>query len=407
MIIGGGLAGGYASISIRENDTKGSILLIANENHLPYDRVPLSKNYLYGKMPREALYFKKQDYYKSNKIQILSGKSVIVLDVKEKFLILDDKSQIHFRKLLLATGGLARHLDIPGSNLKNVFYLRTIEDSEAVKEAMQTAKNVVVIGGGFIGCELASSFTKKGIKTTIIEVGSKILGRVFDEETAVWVQNYFEKKGVKILTNTIPKQFIENDGKVVAIETQSGDKIKADFIAVGIGISPNVELAKNAGLGTDNGIWCNEYLQTSVPDMYAAGDVANFYSPVFGKQLRLEHYDLAIKQGKTAGTNMTGKLESLTELPYFFSFMFDIRIEVYGDMGKYDRVVVRGKPEEGHFVKMYLLDGVVNAVMLVNSKEDANSVKKLIMSRLRFDDWSVLKDESAKLDEIVTARSFS
>ncbi len=404
IIIGGGLAGGNAAISIRENDSKGSILLITDENHIPYDRVPLSKNFLYGKMPREVLYFKKQDDYYSLKIKILSGKGVSVLDTTNKTVILEDKSQIHFRKLLLATGGHTRHLDIPGSNLKNVFYLHTIEDSEALKYSMKSAKNAVVIGGGFIGCELASSFTKKGIKTIIIEVGNKILGRVFDEDTALWVQNYFENKGVKILTNTMPKQFIENDGRVVAVEIQSGEKIEADFVAVGIGISPNVDLAKNAGLRTDNGIWCNEYLQTSMPDIYAAGDVANFYSPVFAKQLRLEHYDLAIKQGKVAGENMAGRHEPLTDLPYFFSFMFDIRIEVYGDMGKYDKVIVRGRPEEGHFVKLYLLDDVVNAIMLVNSREDVNSVKKLITSRRRFNDWTVLKDESTKLDEMVAVR---
>lgn len=375
--------------------------MIANENHPPYDRVPLSKNFLYGKMPTEVLYFKKQDYYDSQKIRILSGKSVTDLNVKKKTIILEDKSEICFGKLLLATGGLVRHIDIPGSKLKNVFYLRTIEDGEAIKEAMQTAKNAVIIGGGFIGCELASSFTKKGIKTAIIEVGNKILGRVFDEDTAVWVQNHFEKNGVKILTGTIPKQFIEKDGRVVAVETKSGDRLEADFVAVGIGISPNVELAKNSGLRTDNGIWCNEYLQTSIPDIYAAGDVANFFSPVFKKQLRLEHYDLAIRQGKTAGVNMTGKLEQFTDLPYFFSFMFDIRIEVYGDMGKYDKVIVRGKPEEGRFVKMYLLEGVVNAVMLVNSREDVNSVKKLITSRIKFDDWSVLSDESTKISEMM------
>ena len=157
----------------------------------------------------------------------------------------------------------------------------------------------------------------------------------------------------------------------------------------------------NSGLRTDNGIWCNEYLQTSVPEIYAAGDVANFFSPVFKKQLRLEHYDLAIRQGRTAGANMTGESGQFTDLPYFFSFMFDIRIEVYGDMGKYDRVVVRGKPEEGGFVKMYLLNGVVNAVMLVNSREDINSVKKLITSRVKFDDWSVLSDESTMISDIV------
>ncbi len=266
---------------------------------------------------------------------------------------------------------------------------------------MQTAKNVLVIGGGFIGCELASSFAKKGLKTTIIEVGSKILGRVFDEDTAVWVQNYFEKKGIRILTGTVPSKIIEKNGRAVGVESKSGEILEADFVIVGIGISPNVELAKNAGLKVDNGIWCDEYLQTSDLDVYAAGDVANFYSPVFKRQMRLEHYDLTIRQGKTAGANMTGRCEPLVDLPYFFSFMFDIRIEVYGDMGKYDNVVVRGRPEEGHFVKLYLLDGVVNAVMLVNSREDAGAIKKLILSRHKLSDFALLKDQSTPLGQML------
>lgn len=403
VIIGGGLAGGNAASSIRESDATGSILLIAGESHLPYDRVPLSKNFLYGRMPRDALYFKKQENYDLHKIKIISGKSVTSLDAKNKEITLDDKSLIQFGKLLLATGGAVRHIDIPGSGLKNVHYLRTIEDGEKVRQAMQTAKNAVVIGGGFIGCELASSFARQGITATIIEAGDKILGRVFDKETANWVQNYFEKKGVKVLTSTIPERFVEKDGRVVAVETRSGNRVEADFVVVGIGVSPNIELAKSAGLRTENGIWCDEHLQTSSPNIYAAGDVACFYSPVFRKQLRLEHYDLAIKQGRTAGANMAGRLEPFMEIPYFFSFMFDIRIEVYGDMGSYDRIIVRGRQDEGRFVKMYLQDGTVNAVMVVNCREDVNSIKKLITSRARFENLSVLGNESKKISEMIAA----
>ena len=403
VIIGGGLAGGNAAISIRENDSKCSILLITDENHLPYDRVPLSKNYLYGKMPKEALYMKKMDFYNAQKIQILSGKSVVSLDANRKLISLEDKSQIHFRNLLLATGGHVRHLDIPGTNLKNVFYLRTIEDSEAIKEMIQTAKNGVVIGGGFIGCELASTFAKKAISTTIIEAGSKILGRVFDSDTASWLESYFTRKGVKIMTKTMPLECIGSNGKVTGVRLQSGEIIPADFVVIGIGINPNVELAKNAGLQVDNGIIVNEYMQTSNPDIYAVSDVARFYSPVFGRHMRLEHYDLAVKQGRLAGENMTRKTKPFEDLPYFFSFMFDVRIEVYGDMSKYDTVITRGIPiENGNFTKFYLDSGIVNAVMMVTRKENVESIKQLIRLRKKIDNPASLGNESDKIEAIIT-----
>ena len=403
VIIGGGLAGGNAVISIRENDSKCSVLLITDENHLPYDRVPLSKNYLYGKIPKEVLYIKKMDFYNSQKIQILSGKSVTSLDANRKLISLEDKSQIHFRKLLLATGGRVRQLGIPGTDLKNVFYLRTIEDSEAIKEVIQTAKKGVVIGGGFIGCELASTFAKKAISTTIIEAGSKILGRVFDSDTASWLERYFSRKGVKIMTKTMPLECVGNNGKVTGVKLQSGEVVPADFVVIGIGINPNVELAKNAGLQVDNGIIVNEYMQTSNPDIYAVSDVARFYSPVFGRHMRLEHYDLAIKQGKLAGQNMTGKTKPFEELPYFFSFMFDVRIEVYGDMSKYDTVITRGIPtENGNFTKFYLDNNIVNAVMMVTRKENVEDIKQLIRLRKKIDDPVSLGTESDKIEAVIT-----
>ncbi len=398
LIIGGGLAGGHAAEKIREKDKSGSIIIVSDESYLPYDRVPLSKNYLLGRMKRDVLYIKKPDFYKENNLQLLTGRKAISLDTQKRCVKLDDNSEIFFEKLLLATGGQARRLSLPGSDLKGVHYLRTIDDAEALMKTMQEAKKAVVIGGGFIGCELASTFSKKNISTTVIEVGNKILGRVFDESTAIWLERYFENKGIKILTKTIPKQIIGENGKVMALQTESGEQIPADFVAIGIGISPNVELAKNAGLKVDNGVVVDEHLETSVPGIFAASDIANFFSPVFGKHLRLEHYDLAVRHGMMAGANMAGDSHSFDDLPYFFSFMFDIRIEVYGDMSKYDTVIVRSDPSDNNkFTKFYLDNGIVNAVMLVNKKEDVNSIKSLIRSRKKLADPAILSKESVPL----------
>ena len=399
VIVGGGLAGSHAAQSIRENDQNGSILLVTDENHLPYDRVPLSKNYLLGKMKSEVLYVKKSNFYADQKIELLVGHKATKLDPKNHVVDMGDDSQISYKKLLLATGGQARRLSIPGSDLKGVFYLRTIDDADEILKVMQESKNVVIIGGGFIGCELASSFTKKNISSTIIELGPKILGRVFDQDTARWLDDYFARKGVKIMTSTTPTEILGKEGKVSGVKLQSGQIIPADFLVIGIGIIPNTDLAKDAGLEVNNGIVVNQYLQTSDPDIYAASDVARFYSPVFRRYMRLEHYDLALKQGRLAGENMTGKSKQFEELPYFFSFMFDVRIEAYGDMSKYDNVVTKGSPtENGGFTKFYLDDGVINAVMMVTRKEDVEYIKQLIYSRKKIHDTSILAKDEQKIE---------
>ncbi|MDE1816644.1 MAG: FAD-dependent oxidoreductase [Thaumarchaeota archaeon] len=403
VIVGGGLAGGNAAISIRENDTTGSICIITDENHIPYDRVPLSKNYLLGKMKREVLYVKKSDFYATQKIETITDTRVTGLDPKNHVVRISNETDIHYKKLLLATGGQARRLSIPGSELDDVFYLRTVDDAEKIEAAMQRSKSAIVIGGGFIGCELASTFTKKGINTTIIEAGPKILGRAFDSDTASWIESYFERRGVRIMTKTTPVELQDNNGKVTGVKLQSGEVVPADFVVIGIGINPNVELAKEAGLQVDNGIIVNEYMRTSNPDIYAVSDVARFYSPVFGRHMRLEHYDLAVKQGRLAGENMTGKTKPFEDLPYFFSFMFDIRIEAYGDLSKYDTVITRGNPTgNGNFTKFYLDDGTVNAVIMVTRKENVEDIKQLIRLRKKIDDPASLGDESTKIEAMIT-----
>ncbi|MDE1763279.1 MAG: FAD-dependent oxidoreductase [Thaumarchaeota archaeon] len=403
VIVGGGLAGGNAAISIRENDKIGSICIITDEKYVPYDRVPLSKNYLLGKMKREVLYVKKPDFYTTQKIELVTGTKVTGLDPKNHVASTSNGIDIYYKKLLLATGGQARRLSISGAEMDGVFYLRTVDDAEKIETAMQQSKNAVVIGGGFIGCELASTFAKKGISTTIIEAGPKILGRAFDSDTARWIERYFEEKGVKIMTKTAPVELKGNNEKITGIKLQSGEVVPADFVVIGIGINPNVELAKEAGLQVDNGIIVNEYMQTSHPDVYSASDVARFYSPVFGRHMRLEHYDLAVKQGRLAGENMTGKSKPFEDLPYFFSFMFDIRIEAYGDLSKYDTVITRGNPTgNGNFTKFYLDNGTVNAVMMVTRKENVDDIKQLIRLRKKIDDPASLGNESTKIEAIIT-----
>ena len=332
LIIGGGLAGAYASINIRKHDTNGRVLIITNENDIPYDRVPLSKEYLKGTLTKDKILIKTKEFYEQNTIELLLGAEVTNLDAKNHVVTLKDGKTFAFKKLLLATGGHARKLTIPGSDLNGVYYLRTIEDCDRLKDVIANSKRAVVVGGGFIGCELASALTNKGLETTIIEMGPYLLNMALDEETGTWISDYFSNKGVKVITNASAAEILGKDGHVIAVKTKDGQEIETDFVIIGVGLVLNVELAEKAGLKVEKGILVNQFLETSIENIYAAGDVARFFSPIFQRHLRLEHYDIAVKHGNTAGINMSGDKVQFNELPYFFSYQFDLKIHAYGDL---------------------------------------------------------------------------
>jgi len=269
---------------------------------------------------------------------------------------------------------------------------------------MSSGRRAVVIGGGFIGCEIAAACRQQGLETTIIEVLPSLLSLPLDPETAQWITKCFIEQGVHVLTNETAARFVESNGRVAGIETETGKTIPADFVAVGIGITPNVELAKEAGLPVDNGVIVNERLQVDDTRIYAAGDIASFYSPIFDKRLRLEHYDVAAKHGEVAGANMAGGQERFTELPHFFSTMFKLRIEVWGDATQRDTVIRRGPldpSEKGGFAQFYLSQARVQAYLSVNRPyKEAEPAKNLILGRQPVKDVSLLGNESVDLNNV-------
>jgi len=404
LIVGGGLAGGSAVEAVRARDKEGRVVLVSDEQHPPYDRVALSKGYLMGKLRQESLFLQDGEFYQQQRVELLLGRRAQRLDVNAQTVLLDDGRELKYERLLLATGGRAGHLPIPGTDLPGVYCLRTIEDSDAIREAMSSARRAVVIGGGFIGCEIAAACMQKKVDTTIIEVLPSLLSLPLDSETAQWITKYFIKQGVHVLTNETAAHFVEANGRVAGVETKTGKMIPADFVAVGIGITPNVELAKEAGLPVDNGIVVNEQLQVDSASVYAAGDVAYFYSPLFGKHLRLEHYDVAAKHGEVAGANMAGAQETFNELPHFFSSMFKLRIEVWGYAAQRDVVIRRGPLElsdKGGFAQFYLAQARVQAYLSVNRPlKEAEVAKNLISSRQTIGDTSLLSDESVDLNTL-------
>jgi len=271
---------------------------------------------------------------------------------------------------------------------------------------MSSARRAVIVGGGFIGCEIAAACVQKGLDTTIIEFGPSLLNVPLDPETAKWITEYFTKQGVHVLTNESAVRFVEANGRAAGVETETGKKILGDFVVIGIGIAPNVELAQEAGLPVDKGILVNEQLETENEGIYAAGDVASFYSPLYGKRLRLEHYDVALRHGEVAGANMAGAQERFIDLPHFFSSMFKLRIEVWGDTTQREVVVRRGPlefSEKSGFAQFYLSRGRVQAYLsVIRPSKEAEAAKSLILSRRSIEDVSLLSDESVDLTSLAS-----
>ncbi|MDG6899957.1 MAG: FAD-dependent oxidoreductase [Nitrososphaerota archaeon] len=402
LIVGGGLAAVYAAAAIRGRDKAGKVVIIGDELHLPYDRVPLSKGYLMDRVKREALFPKKEQFLREQGITVIKGRRAVSLDVARRSILLDDGSETLFGKLLLATGGRPRRLPIPGSELRGIYYFRTIDDCEAIKQEILSAKRAVIVGGGFIGCELAAAFTAKGVETTIIEAASSMLSLAFDPTTAKWVESYFVEKGVKVVTGSSAAEFLGEGGRVTAVKTKDGTAFPADLVVVGIGIMPNTDLAEKAGLKVDRGIVVNEYLETDSPGIFAAGDVARFFHPVFQSHLRVEHYDVAVSHGRVAGANMAGGRVAFTEMPHFFSYMFDLTINAYGDMNKREVELRRGEVGRNGFMQFFFNGGRLTAFLSANRPPgEIKAAREILAAGASYERLKSISDLSRPLEEFV------
>ncbi|ETW98852.1 MAG: hypothetical protein ETSY1_17160 [Candidatus Entotheonella factor] len=395
VIVGGGLAAVAAADAIRRRDKEGRIIIISNEPHAPYDRVPLSKDYLLGNIERDDIFLRRTRFYERGKIELMLGQPVTALELDQHRVALANGDHVSFDKLLLATGGRPRRLPIPGDDLQGVFYLRNVEDTEAIQKAVEGAKRAVVVGGGFIGCELACAFTKLGLHTTVVELTPAVLSLAIDAETSQFIETYLRQQGVTVLTEIGAARFEGEAGQVTAVVTNTDERIEADIVAVGIGIIPNTELAAEAGLTVDNGVVVNEYLEAA-EDVYIAGDIARYYSPTMGRHVRVEHYDVAMQHGRTAAVNMTGERQAYTELPYFFSTMGEINLNVIGDMGKREQCVRRGALNlDPGFAQFYFAENLLQAVLTVNLNGPLlQAAKARILTRQPVADPQAFADET-------------
>ncbi len=400
VIVGGGLAAVAAADAIRRRDKEGRLIVISNEPHAPYDRVPLSKEYLLGNIERDDIFLRRPRFYERNKVELMLGEPVTALELDQSRVALANGGHVSFDKLLLATGGRPRRLPIPGDDLDGVYYLRNVEDTEAIQSALGSAKRAAVIGGGFIGCELACGFSKLGLQTTVVELTTAVLSLALDTETSQFIESYLRQQGVTVLTEVGATAFEGEDGRVVAV-TPTDERIETDIVAVGIGIIPNTELASEAGLTVDNGVVVNEYLEAA-ENVYVAGDIARYYSPTMGRHVRVEHYDVAMQHGRTAAANMTGDRQAYTELPYFFSTMGDINLNVIGDMGKREHSVRRGPLSlDPGFVQFYFDKGLLQAVLSVNRNgQFLQAAKERILTRRPVADPEAFADEANDVDAL-------
>jgi len=355
--------------------------LVGQEPHVPYDRPPLSKDFLRGEKTRGDLFFDPPSYLQNQRITLKLGVTVLGLDLSAKTASLSDGETIAFEKALLATGGRPLRLSLPGSDLEGIHYLRTLDDAAAIATASRQGTRVVIIGAGFIGLEVAASLTQRGAKVTVLEAHARIWPRFADPTLAAMVQGYCTEKGVTFLTNETVAAF-GGTGRVSSVLTKAGKRLPCDLVCVGIGIVPNVESAQQAGLVVENGIVVNDRLQTSHPDIYAAGDVANYPDPYFGRRRRVEHWGHAEYCGQVAGHNMAGAARSYDLLTYVWSDIFDLHLEFAGDESEQDETLVRGRVEENVFTLLYLKEKILRAYFAVNTgAKDFPALQKLIKQK--------------------------
>ena len=381
LLIGGGLASSQAAKQLRLDDPGASIVLVGGEPYLPYDRPPLSKEYLQGKKPRAELFYDPESYFTEQRIEVILRMTVDSLDLAGKTATLRDGRTIRFEKVLIATGGRPVRLPIPGNDLRGVHYLRTLDDSDSIAADAASGRRAVIIGAGFIGMELAASLTQRGVQVTVVETGAHIWPRFADAALAGTVQRYCEGKGVSFRTQD-QATAIQGADKVTSVKMKSGQDLACDFVCIGVGIVPNVELARQAGLTVDNGVIVDEYLRASHPDVFAAGDIANYVDLLFGRRRRVEHWGHAEYTGQLAAKNMAGGAQPYDLLTYVWSDIFDLHLEFAGDESEHDQVLTRGRLEDRAFAILYVKDHRLTAYFAINANaKEFPPLQRLIRSK--------------------------
>jgi len=392
VIVGASLAGAKAAETLRDEGFDGRVVLIGAEDARPYERPPLSKDYLRGEAGPERLYVHGETFYGDHDIELRLGRTAVDLDPARKELELDDGERLRYDRLLLAAGAEARRLAIPGADLDGVLSLRSVKDSDRLRERLGLAEAAVIVGAGWIGAEVAASARQLGLEVTLVAPASVPLERVLGGQVGGVYRELHADHDVRLLLGTGVERFA-GDGAVHRVLTTDGRELECDLVVVGVGATPRSELAERARLAVGDGILVDERLQTSAPDVFAAGDVANARHPFYGKSLRVEHWDNAVHQGPHAARSMLGAAGSYDRLPYFFSDQYDVGMEYTGLACSWDRVVFRGDPESREFIAFWLAGDRVVAGMNVNVWDVVAPIQRLIRDRVAVDERRIADPE--------------
>ena len=382
LIIGAGQSAIQCISTLKKEGYSGSITLVGEEEHLPYQRPPLSKGFLEDSVNKERLYFKKLEFFTENKVQLYLGLSAEKLEIDNQKVYLSDNSVLEFDKLVFATGSRVRLLDFPGSELKSIFYLRDLDDAEAIKKDLETSENLVIIGAGYIGLEAAAIAAKKNKKVTIIEMADRVMNRTVDPQISEYYLNLHESYGVKFHFNT-SLETINEVSNSLEVVCSDGTEVKVDSVLIGAGVVPNIELAEEAGINCDNGIIVNEFGQTNFKNIYACGDCTNHPNKILNKNLRLESVHNAMEQAKTVASSVMNNPMEYNQVPWFWSDQYDHKLQIVGLSGDHDVVTMRGNTNDAKFMLFYTKDEELIAVDAINNPKEFLISRKLVANKVK------------------------
>jgi NADPH-dependent 2,4-dienoyl-CoA reductase/sulfur reductase-like enzyme len=382
VILGGGMVAGYAAKQLVELGlAPGELAILSADSSVPYERPPLSKSFLAGKDTEESIRINSEDFYRDHGIQMRLGCEVSALDSERKRLSLKSGGEFGFDKLIIATGARVRTLDIPGAQLANVHYLRSLEDSKSIRNSAGNVKRAVVVGSGFIGMEVTAVLAQKGIETTMVLRDDRIWKNFFTPQMSQFFEAYYAERGVLFAKNATLKE-LRGDGRVESAELADGETIPCEIVVAGIGVRPVTEVLANSGIEVADGVVVNEYLQTNRPDIFAAGDIANYRDVLFGKRRRVEHWDNAVSQGQYCARALMGERAPFKHVPYFFSDVFDLSYEFWGDPSDAEAVIHRGDFSSNSFSVWWMRNKTLVAAFAMNRPdEERDAAPKWIESK--------------------------
>jgi NADPH-dependent 2,4-dienoyl-CoA reductase/sulfur reductase-like enzyme len=401
VILGGGMVAGYAAKQFVELGLKpGELAIISADTAVPYERPPLSKGFLAGKDTEDAIRINSENFYREHRVEIKLGCEASSVDTSRKRLLLKTGGEVGFEKLIIATGARPRTLNVPGAGLGNVHYLRSLDDSKSVRRSAENVKQAAVIGGGFIGMEVAAVLAQKGIEVTMVLNEDRIWKRFFSAQMSAFFESYYADRGVRLVKSATVKQ-LRGNGIVSSVALADGQSVPCQMVVAGIGVTPLTEVLATSGLEVQDGVMVNEYLRTRHADIYAAGDVASYQDVIFGKRRRVEHWDNAVSQGQYCARALMGDQTPFRHVPYFFSDVFDLSYEYWGDASGADELIHRGDFASKSFSVWWLQQQRVVAVFTMNRPDEEREAAPKWIEEKRVVSTAKLKDTSAPISNML------